>query len=254
MKIALIQTEIKDYDIDLNFQCIKFLLSRVEKDVDLVVLPEMFLTGFVTETSLAKESGEKGLVLMREFANTNNIAIEGSLLIEEDGKYYNRHYFVTKQEEVFYDKIHLFSLSKEATILTKGKEKDVIINYKGFRIKLLTCYDLRFVSCSNNAYKEGSFLYDMLVYVACWPESRKEQWKTLLQARAIENQAYVIGVNRQGEDSERKLYSGDSCIVNSKGEFLTQITNWENTIIYHNIDKEELDGSRNKFPVYLDWE
>lgn len=252
MKIALIQTEIKDFCIEENYQCFESLLSKVDKDTDLVVLSEMFLTGFITDISLAKESKEKGLSLMRNFANKNNIVIDGSLLVEDNGKYLNRHYFISTNKEAYYDKVHLFSLSDEAKVLSNGEKKNVIISYKDFNIKLLTCYDLRFPLSSMNAYN-GKFLYDLLIYVASWPQSRKEQWLTLLKARAIENQSYVIGVNRVGEDANKIKYSGDSCIINTKGEMIPPIKNVEDKIFYYELNKKELDTRRQKFPTYLDW-
>lgn len=252
MKIALIQTEIKDFCIEENYQCFESLLNKVDKDTDLVVLSEMFLTGFITDISLAKHSKEKGLLLMRTFAKETGIAIDGSLLIEEDDKYFNRHYFVKKDKEAYYDKEHLFSLSDEAKVLSKGEKKNVVISYKDLNIKILTCYDLRFPLSSMNAYN-GKFLYDLLIYVASWPQSRKEQWLTLLKARAIENQSYVIGVNRVGEDANKIKYSGDSCIINTKGEMIPPIKNVEDKIFYYELNKKELDTRRQKFPTYLDW-
>lgn len=252
MKIALIQTEIKDFCIEENYQCFESLLNKVDSDTDLVVLPEMFITGFVSDISLAKESKEKGLSLMRNFANKNNIAIDGSLLVEDNGKYLNRHYFISTNKEAYYDKEHLFSLSDEAKVLSKGEKKDVIISCKDFNIKLLTCYDLRFPLSAMNTYN-GRFLYDLLIYVASWPQSRKEQWLTLLKARAIENQSYVIGVNRVGEDANKIKYSGDSCIINTKGEMIPPIKNVEDKIFYYELNKKELDTRRQKFPTYLDW-
>lgn len=252
MKIALIQTEIKDFCIEENYQSFESLLNKVDSDTDLVVLPEMFITGFVSDISLAKESKEKGLSLMRNFANKNNIAIDGSLLVEDNGKYLNRHYFISTNKEAYYDKEHLFSLSDEAKVLSKGEKKDVIISCKDFNIKLLTCYDLRFPLSAMNTYN-GRFLYDLLIYVASWPQSRKEQWLTLLKARAIENQSYVIGVNRVGEDANKIKYSGDSCIINTKGEMIPPIKNVEDKIFYYELNKKELDTRRQKFPTYLDW-
>lgn len=252
MKIALIQTEIKDFCIEENYQCFESLLNKVDKDTDLVVLSEMFLTGFITDISLAKKSKEEGLLLMRSFAKETGIAIDGSLLIEEGNKYFNRHYFVEKDKEAYYDKEHLFSLSDEAKVLSKGEKKDVIISCKDFNIKLLTCYDLRFPLSSMNTYN-GRFLYDLLIYVASWPQSRREQWLTLLKARAIENQSYIIGVNRVGKDANHTLYSGDSCIINTKGEIIPYIKNVEDKIFYYELNKKELDTRRQKFPTYLDW-
>ena len=254
MKVAIIQTHIEDYNIENNIDRVQYLLENIEKDTKWVVLSEMFLTGFVCDVSLAKDSKEKGLSLMREFAHSTGIAIEGSLLVEENGKYFNRHYFISKDNEAFYDKTHLFSFSDEAKTLSAGREKDVITLLEDFKIKMLTCYDLRFPLTSMNTYNDGEFLYDVLVYVASWPSSRKEQWLNLLKARAIENQSYVIATNRIGKDGNGYLYSGDSCVINTKGEILSPIKSFENSIHYYNICKENLNKAREKFPVYKDWD
>ncbi|MBR1770296.1 MAG: nitrilase family protein [Bacteroidales bacterium] len=254
MKIAIIQTEIKDFDVDHNYNNFYSLLKSVEEDTSLVLLPEMFLTGFVSDTSLAEQSKQKGLSLMRNFAKKKNTAVEGTLMIEENGQFFNRHYFIHPDVETFYDKVHLFSHSDEAFHFTKGEKKDVIVSYSDFNIKLLTCYDLRFCLSSLNRYSKEVFLYDILTYLASWPQMRREQWITLLKARAIENQAYVIGVNRIGKDGKGIEYSGNSCIINPKGEEESPIKIDNDSIFYYHIDKEKLNTFRQKFPVFHDWD
>lgn len=254
MKLAFIQTQIKDFQIETNYLHFQSLLEKIDNDTDLLVLPEMFLTGFTADTSLAKESKEKGVSLMQKFVEEKGIAIEGSLIVEDNGKYFNRHYAVLPNETKYYDKIHLFSLSDEAKHLSKGQNKDVVFSHKGFNIKMLTCYDLRFPLVSMNRIFDEKPLYDILIYVASWPKSRREQWLTLLKARAIENNSFVLGVNRIGEDGVGVEYSGDSVLFNSKGQEITATHIVENAIHYFEINKEDLDLARQKFPTWKDWD
>jgi omega-amidase len=252
MNIALFQAEIQDKDIERNLLYYNKVLDNLEKDVDLLVLPEMFLTGFTADTSLAKQSKEEGLSFMEDMAKKKDIALEGSLLIEENNKFYNRHYFITKDNTYYYDKKHLFSLSDENKYLTKGKEK-TIVSFKGFNILLLTCYDLRFPLWSMNTYEDNSFLYDIIIYVASWPESRKNQWLKLLMARSIENQSYVIGVNRKGKDINNIYYSGDSCVINTIGEIINPTKKHKDILLYYSIEKENIKEFRKKFSIANDW-
>jgi predicted amidohydrolase len=252
MNIAIIQADIKDKDIEKNLLYYNKVLDNLEKDVDLVILPEMFLTGFTADISLAKQSEEKGLIFMRNTAKDKSVAIEGSLLIGENNHYYNRHYFIHKDNTSYYDKRHLFSMSKEKEYLTCGNEK-TIVTYNGFKILLMTCYDLRFPVWSMNSCNDNSFLYDIIVYVASWPKSRKSQWKKLLMARAIENQSYVIGVNRKGKDINNISYSGDSCIINPKGIVIKPYDIYNQTIFYYSVEKENIEKYRKNFQVSKDW-
>lgn len=253
-KIALVQTNIKDYDLEANYDLFSSLLRKVDKDTSLVVLPEMFISGFVSDVTLAEQSMNLGLRLMRDFVQKTKITIEGSLLVKDRDKYYNRHYIIGPSCSKHYDKQHLFSLSDEARVLSAGTQNDVVFDLDGLKIKILTCFDLRFPLCACNKYKNGEFLYDMLIYVASWPESRRSQWLALLKARAIENQCYVVGVNRTGTDHNGVTYSGDSCVADVKGEFLTRLSCFENTIFYYEADKAGLSNHRKRFPVYLQWD
>ena len=253
MLVALIQTQIYDYDTQKNLKNLTDITNNLSKDTDWVIFPEMFLTGFVTDTSLCEKSQTDGLSFLRELAKKFSCAAEGSLFIQENGKYLNRHYFITPAAEDYYDKNKLFSLSDEAKILTNGT-KPSIVNYNGWKINLKTCYDVRFCDICKNNFMGGEFMYDVMTFVASWPSNRSSQWKILLQARARENMSYVIGVNRCGTDSSGLLYSGDSCIVNTKGEFLEKLPESTADIHYYNIDKDYLDKQRKKFPVHKDWQ
>jgi len=266
MKIALIQTQIFDFEIEKNINNLTNICNTIVKSVDWIIFPEMFLTGFVTDTSLCEDSKRRGLDFMLSLAKKHKCAVEGSLLVEDNGLYYNRHYFITENQKHYYDKQKLFSLSDEAKILTKGSNGK-IVEYKGWKINLKTCYDLRFADICKNRAKERKtqtengeklsqrvdFLYDIMTFVASWPKSRSEQWKTLLKARAIENQSYVIAVNRCGEDYANNRYSGDSCLVDMRGEEKDMLSYSTDNVFYYSIDKEELEHGRSKFPIYKDW-
>lgn len=255
MNIALISLDIKDFDIKTNIFSVEEAFSCLEKDTDMVVLPEMFLTGFVMDTTLAQQSKNEGLKLLKHAAKQYCCAMEGTLLIQQNNKYYNRHYFITSEKVQYYDKKHLFSMSDESKKLNSGT-KHTIVEYKGWKIMLLTCYDLRFADWSKNKITDNKFLYDILVYCASWPKSRIRQWQTLLQARAIENQSFVIGVNRQGKDYKNNIYPLSSYLINPKGEILKHQNNKtlnNSNIQYYDINKESLNRLRQNFPVSLDW-
>ncbi len=252
MLIALVQTAIKDFDIESNLRYFTKICKDISSEVEWIILPEMFITGFVADTSLSIQSKAKGLEFMRNLSKQKECGVEGSLMVEEDGKYYNRHYLITDTAEFMYDKQKLFSLSKEAEALCAGN-KECIARLGDYNVSLRTCYDLRFADICKNGYSNGRFKYDIMTFVASWPKSRSEQWKILLKARAIENMCYVIGVNRVGKDANGLEYVGESCVINSKGEELKPLENSTQEILYYDISKEYLDSMRKKFPVYMDW-
>lgn len=252
MRIALIQPDIKDFDILYNLNKLTNIVNCIKQDIDWIIFPEMFITGFITDRKLSEQSKTVGLDFMQEIAKEKHCLVEGSLLIEENNKQFNRHYLITPKDEIFYyDKKHLFSLSDERK-LEAGKSH-TIVNWNDWKINLLTCYDLRFPLWCRNEYKNNTFLYDIMVFVASWPESRSEQWLTLLKARAIENACYVIGVNRIGSDHKDIHYNGESHLINTKGEIITPKNKINDVLKYYNVEKSEIDSSRKKFPVYLDW-
>ncbi len=244
MKTAIIQQELLWKDAERNIQNADKAIGK--GGCDLYVLPEMFATGFIVDDSLDRQTGVKALQWMRRKAIGINAAIAGSLAWVEDGKRFNRFFFAQPDGELaFYDKRHLFAYGKEDQYYTVGTER-TIVAYKGIRFLLQICYDLRFPVFSRNRND-----YDAIIYVANWPASRSEVWKTLLRARAMENQCYVVGTNRTGND-ERCTYSGDSAIIDPYGNTLAQCTpNREETAIA-DISMERLVHFRNKFQVLAD--
>jgi omega-amidase len=255
LKVALIQTHLYWEDPDKNIQHFDALLSNLEQ-VDLVVLPEMFSTGFTMKPELlGEDENGKSLQWMRNTAKQLNTAILGSISSKaEDNFYYNRCYFVFPDGTYkFYNKRHLFRVGQEQLHYKSGNEK-VIVEYKDWKILLQICYDLRFPVFSRNLFDKetASWSYDLAVYPANWPEVRRYMWSNLLVARAIENQAYVIGVNRIGEDGNKVNHSGDSVILNYLGEPLQQCFPNENIIVYSELNKKKQAEFRTKFPVGLD--
>jgi predicted amidohydrolase len=214
---------------------------------DLYVLPEMFSTGFCTQPEGIAEPVENETVRwMKAKASLTGAAIAGSIAVHEDGKYYNRFHFVTPDGNITtYDKKHLFTFGGEHKRFTAGSER-VIVTYKGFRILLEICYDLRFPVWSRN---KGD--YDMIIYVASWPTPRVEAWKALLTARAIENQCYVVGVNRVGEDPGNN-YCGGSRVIDPYGQIMAECEDGKEMEATAKVDMEVLEAFRAKFPVLDD--
>ncbi len=243
-RIAVCQFSMEWCDITANLTRAEEFIARAEADT--VVLPEMFATGFTTDPVAVAEPMDGEIVdWMRRMAARHDCAIVGTAIIKEKERYYNRTLFVKPSGEVIHsDKRHLFSIGGEAEHLTAGSER-VIVEWGGLRWLLLTCYDLRFPVWSRNRRD-----YDVALYPASWPASRQFAWKTLLCARAIENQAYVIGANRTGDDPTIH-YSGGSAIVGFKGETLAEI-GAEEGVITAESDAEELILFRERFPTLYD--
>lgn len=211
LKISLAEFDIEWENPQANLEFLDSLLENHASD--LVVLPEMFTTGFsMNAGSIAEKPFGESFEWMRSKAEEGNCAVCGSISTKENGKFYNRHYFVTPGKSVFYDKKHLFGYGKEPEAYSPGNEI-VSVGYLGWKFRLTTCYDLRFpVWCRN------SDDYDALICVANWPAVRTEPWKALLKARAIENMAYTIGVNRIGIDDYDLKYNGNSKVFDAIGE------------------------------------
>ena len=251
MRVTLLQTDIAWGDPERNMREAELLMSR-EPGSDLYVLPEMWSTGFATQPEgLAHEVGEnEALNWMERQAKAGRCAICGSLAVHtEDGSYRNRHYFCDgcTGKTWYYDKHHLFTYGHEDTYYTAGQEP-CIVSYEGFRLLLLTCYDLRFPCWSR--YATGKE-YDVIVVVANWPESRQNAWQVLTRARAIENQAYLVGCNRVGDDSYNH-YAGASVVVDSIGHTLGQCKKHVPQALTVSLDKAELERRRAKFRVLDD--
>lgn len=254
MKIALYQADTKDNSPKENIERYRQALKNLAPDTELLVFPEMYSTGFTIDTNFAEDMQGESLEFLKEIAKEKNIAVDASILIKEGERYVNRHFFVTKDKVEYYDKKHLFCLSKEPKVVSKGN-KELILEYKGWKIKLLTCYDLRFPMWARNHYDEKQgFDYDILIYVASWSDDRINNWEKLLPARAIENQSYLIGVNRCGIDNKGYTYKGATIAIDYNGDTIVRAKDDCEEIIYADFDKEKLNQFRKGFPVSLDWD
>ena len=246
MKINIIQHDIIWANPSGNIQRLDRLIDE-QPGADLYVLTEMFSTGFATKPEgIAEHEDSPTITWMKQKANQCNAAIAGSIAIEHEGKYFNRFYFVKPDGEVVtYNKRHLFTYGGEDKTFTKGDER-VIVTYQGVRFLLQICYDLRFPVWSRNL---GD--YDAILYVANWPTPRVEAWKALLRARAIENQCYVAGVNRVGNDPSCQ-YCGGSAIIDPYGKTLASCEDNKECSVTAEIEMQELEKFRKHFPVLND--
>lgn len=250
MKVTLIQLDIEWGSPSKNIQRVERLMAQ-EPDSDLYVLPEMWSTGFATEPSGIAEDEATSISLewMRKTAQFRQCAISGSLAIRVDGTYRNRHYFVDGKTDTvsYYDKHHLFRYGGEDRYYQPG-EGHTVVTYMGFRFLLLTCYDLRFPVWSRYA---DQLQYDAIIAVANWPESRQNAWQILTRARAMENQAFLIGCNRVGDD-DYSHYRGMSAIISPIGKTLVSChANQEETASFL-LNLDMLDHQRTKFRVLED--
>jgi predicted amidohydrolase len=248
MKATIIQTDLRWEDINVNLSHISSLLSLAGSDTELVVLPEMFTTAFSMDPSRLAETMEGPTVLwMKEKSLSGGFALCGSIIISEDDKFFNRMLFITPQGEVtVYDKRHLHSMSGEHNVYSRGNER-IIRSYLEFNFDLQVCYDLRFPVWSRNRGDS-----DVIIYSANWPVVRSHVWKTLLVARAIENQCYVIGVNRVGANPDGTAYSGDSVIISPKGETLVSLEPYAEGVVSAELSREALDRYRADMPIWRD--
>lgn len=245
LKITLVQTNIIWESIDSNLKKYEAVLDETEK-TDVIVFPEMFTTGFSMRPNIFKEKmNGKTMDWMKKMAVIKNAAMLGSLIIEENGKVFNRAVWVNPDGQTFhYDKRHLYTMGHETEHYSAGQQK-LVVEYRGWRFCPLICYDLRFPVWSRNAEN-----YDVLLYMANWPSPRHHVWKNLLTARAIENQSYCFGVNRCGTDGTGLNYLGDSAMVTPKGfaEFLGETE----TARSFEISWTELHDFRKSFPLLND--
>jgi len=246
LTITLIQCQLAWENPADNRRQIGQLIHQLSGDCDLIVLPEMFTTGFsMNALGNAEEPGGETEQWMRDIAAERNCALTGSIAVHADGGVYNRMLFATPGGIACYDKRHLFRMAGEHKRYLPGRER-VIVNWRGWRIHLQVCYDLRFpVYCRNQDD------YDLMLFVANWPTIRRTHWRQLLIARAIENLACVIGVNRVGEDAHGLSYSGDSLAISGEGELLLDMKNevGAGQVI---LDGAALEQYREKFPCQLD--
>jgi omega-amidase len=259
MNVTLIQTNLHWENSEKNRQQLDVLLDTLSEATDLIVLPEMFTTGFTMQPQLFAENIEtsKTLAWLKEKALQKNCVITGSIAINENGKFYNRLFWVEANGNVKqYNKRHLFRMGQEHAHYTAGSQR-LITQVNGWTICPQICYDLRFPVWSRNKFTatndtEVKAEYDVLVYIANWPEVRRYPWKQLLIARAIENQSYVIGVNRVGADGNNIAHCGDSVIINPRGEIIHELPLNETCVYTASLDKQYLLDFRKAFPVGLD--
>ena len=243
LKVALIQSELAWENPAQNRAHFSKEIHTISSEVDLIVLPEMFTTGFTMHPEkVAETMTGKTILWLKAMAKEKNAAITGSLAIKEGTHYYNRLVFVFPNGEIqTYDKRHTFTLAGEDKIYTAGTKKR-IVNYKGWKICLLICYDLRFPVWARNTEN-----YDVLLYVANWPKPRISAWDTLLKARAIENMSYCIGVNRVGVDANKNLYTGNSAVYDCLGKKISTLKPDEIKAEIVLLDKNHLVQTREKF-------
>ena len=252
MQIAAVQTSIFWESPSSNYVHLEQLLKKTDK-VDLIILPEMFSTGFTMNSrNIAEENEGETLSWMKKLAKQKKAVITGSVVIEEEGNFYNRLYWVNPDNSYeIYDKKHLFRMAGENQFYSEGKKR-LITEYKRMKFCPLICYDLRFPVWSRNIDQKNQTVYDCLIYVANWPEPRTDAWESLLKARAIENQSFVIGVNRIGKDGNGVTYSGGSRVFDYKGNRLDKFEYHNEQVEIINFDLSELQEFREKFPAYLD--
>jgi omega-amidase len=249
LTLTTIQTNLQWENKAANLQLLKEKINSISEKTEIIVLPEMFSTGFTMQPQSFAETMEgETIQWMKEIAIANKVIITGSIIIKEEAHYFNRLiWMLPNGESGYYDKRHLFAYGEEDKHYTAGKKR-LIASVKGWKINLQVCYDLRFPVW---ARQQSEAEYDVLIYVANWPEKRIRAWKTLLCARAIENQCYVIGVNRVGTDGNNIYHSGDSLVIDPLGEVLYHMPDTED-IFTITLEKEKLEEIRKRFPFGKD--
>lgn len=243
MKVAAMPLDIRPGDPEANLRMAQIMIEALPPDVDILVLPELFTTGFVPDAAkcsvMAEPNDGPTMQLMRSLAASHGMAIAGTFLACTGHELFNRAFFVEPGgEAMFYDKRHLFMLSDEPKLITPGAKLPPTYRYRGWNVSIIVCYDLRFPAWCRNA----GLRYDLLLVPANWPKRRRHAWKTLLEARAIENQAYVVGANRGGADFESETYMID---------YMGKIMNADQpATIFATFKKSTLDQFRRAFPVW----
>ena len=253
LQFSLIQSSLFWEDKGANLDLLAQKIRSIELPTEIIVLPEMFTTGFSMQPEKFAETMDGPSVdWMRRLSVEKKSIITGSLIIEEKGNFYNRLIWMLPNGQLgYYDKRHLFAFAGEDQYYTPGNKR-LIASVKGWKINLQICYDLRFpVWARQQLTEDANKEYDVLLYVANWPEKRSHAWKTLLTARAIENQCFTIGVNRVGLDGNNIAHSGDSMLVGPLGEILYHCA-YEEDIFHIRLQKEEVNNTRERFPFWKD--
>lgn len=249
LRITLIQSTLHWENIDANLKMFAEKVSSIKEQTDLIILPEMFSTGFTMNNKpLAEKMDGKAVAWMKKAAKEKNCVITGSLIIEEGGMYFNRLIWMRADGSFeTYDKRHLFRYANEQDHYTAGTKR-LIVELNGWKVCPMICYDLRFPVWIRNQNKE----YDLLIFVANWPERRNYPREALLLARAIENQAYVVGVNRVGKDGGDINHSGDSVVIDPQGQIIAKAKPNEEAILSATLSYSALEEWRKKFPAWMD--
>lgn len=255
LKVTLVQSDIKWENIPANLDNYSQKFLALEEIPDLIALPEMFTTGFTMNVEQCAETmNGSALDWMKAKSRAMQCVVAGSLLIAEDGKYFNRMFWVRPDSSFdFYNKRHLFSMAGEQHKISQGRDR-TITSLHDWSFNLQLCYDLRFPVWSKNNYSAGKFDYDVLIYVANWPEVRSHAYKSLLVARAIENQCYVVWVNRVGKDNNGIFHSGNSMIVDPAGQIITQAEAGKEEMLTVTLSGTALVDFREKFRFSQDWD
>lgn len=242
LKITIIQSELYWENIDANLEMFSFKIENLNEEIDLIILPEMFSTGFsMNAAELAEPTDGKTFQWMVSEAIKHSTAVIGSVIISENNAFYNRLFFIFPDGNFKqYDKKHTFTYAKEHETYTKGSER-LIVDYLGWKICPLICYDLRFPIWARNTEE-----YDVLIYIANWPKSRTLAWETLLRARAIENMTYCVGVNRVGFDGNNHEYIGHSAVYDALGKQVSSSA-FDEFIETVTLEKENIVKNRNQF-------
>ncbi|QHL89459.1 amidohydrolase [Nibribacter ruber] len=247
MRVSLIQADLRWHDAAANRAKLEEKINQLSQ-TDLVILPEMFTTGFSMDAAaLAEEMIGASVAWMKQMAQQTQAVVMGSLIIQDNGLYYNRLLWMRPDgTHAQYDKRHLFRMAGETDVYTAGQER-LIVELKGWKICPMVCYDLRFPVWARNT----PVCYDVLIFIASWPDRRRFAWTTLLQARAIENLAYTVGVNRVGTDAKGHYYSGDSGVYDLLGATLFHAEHQE-TVETVTLSRAHLEETRTKLPWHLD--
>lgn len=254
LNIVAVQCDLQWEDLSANFAFVKEVVEHHAQNADLLIFPEMFLTGYTMNTRLCAVSmNSKEVQSLSRLAIENRVAIAGSLSVEEDATCFNRFLWLDPSGSIqFYDKKHLFTYAKEQEHYTAGSQ-NLVVAYKGWNIACFICYDLRFPVWTRNANVDTTRGYDVAIFVANWPAKRSSAWSALLKARAIENQSYVVGVNRTGVDGNQLQYNGDSVVLDWEGNSIgLELKDKGGSIIKGVLSEKELLGARTLFPVLND--
>ena len=251
LRVTCVQNDVIARDPEANRRHLDEMLENVE-NTDVIVFPETFTTGFPADPNVfAEDVNGVTMQWMREKAKEKNCAVCGTIILKNNGFYNSFIWMQPDGKHLLYNKRHLFTMGGEIG-LNHGEER-ITIEWKGWRIRPFVCYDMRFPVWNRNSFKDGKFEYDLAIFTAEWPEKKSEVWNTLLRARAIENQAFVVGVNRVGIDDSDIKYKGESMILNMKGRVVAKAEDGEN-VFTAELNKEDLTAFREYFRVSADWD